>query len=279
MDLLEAQISSKGTIECNFKDVADQVTKMLEEYKGIIVTEDTLKISKKDIAELRKIKTSIEDARKEVKKKWMLPYTDFEAKCKGLTGQVDECIDELNSQVKVFEDKQATEKRNIIIQLYNETIGEYSEFLPLPLIFKDSWLNKSTKEKDIVYDMSEKKTKIISELTVIRSLNSEIEDELLDVYKRTGNNLAAAVERNSQYISDKAKIEAAKTEAKENEIKLSTKDMELAKELKLNPENTGLLNEVVNKMKTVTFIVSAEDAQKVENMLSFEEISFRRLED
>ncbi len=279
MDLLEAQISSNGTIESNFKEVTKQLAKILDDYKGIIVTEDTLQISKKDIAELRKIKTSIEDARKEVKKKWMLPYTEFEDKCKGLTGQVDECIDELSSQVRVFEDKQAEEKRKLISQLYADTIGEYSEYLPLQSIFKKSWLNKSTKEKDIIYDISEKKTKIMSELDVIRSLNSDIEDELLDVYKRTGNNLAATVERNTQYIKDKAKIEAAKVENEDNEIKLSPKDKELAKELKLNPESTGLLNEVINKMKTVTFIVSAEDAQRVENMLTFEEISFRRLED
>ena len=67
MDLLSAQINN-WQIESNLKDVEVQLKEKLSVYKGVVVTEDTVTQSKKDVAEIRKIKTSIDDARKSVKK-------------------------------------------------------------------------------------------------------------------------------------------------------------------------------------------------------------------
>ena len=88
------------------------------------------------------------------------------------------------------------------IELYEETIGEYAEYLPFDSVFDPKWLNATAKDKDIEYDISEKKTRVISDINVIKSLKSEIENELLEIYKSKGNTLAAAIERNQQIISD-----------------------------------------------------------------------------
>ena len=150
MDLLQANINQSGIIESNFKQVEDQLVEKLSVYSGVIVTEDTVAASKKDVAEIRKTKASIDDVRKSVKKQWMIPYEEFEEKCNHLLELCDGPINEINSQIKEFEEKKKAAKKQVVEELYEKTIGEYSEYLPFEQIFDAKWLNVSTKEKDIV---------------------------------------------------------------------------------------------------------------------------------
>ena len=83
--MLEVQISrNNGTIDFNFEDLKEALTAELELYKNLVFTEDTKADAKKTVAELRKLKKQINDKRIEVKKLYMQPYTDFEAKVKEL---------------------------------------------------------------------------------------------------------------------------------------------------------------------------------------------------
>ena len=83
--MLEVQISrNNGTIDFNFEDLKGALTAELELYKNLVFTEDTKADAKKTVAELRKLKKQISDKRIEVKKLYMQPYTDFEAKVKEL---------------------------------------------------------------------------------------------------------------------------------------------------------------------------------------------------
>lgn len=269
MDLLSAQINN-WQIESNLKDVEVQLKEKLSVYKGVVVTEDTVTQSKKDVAEIRKIKTSIDDARKAVKKEWMAPYEAWEEQCKKLQDLCDEPIKEINDQVKIFEDQKKADKRKLVEEIYNNCIGEFADYLPLEAIFNEKWLNASTKQKDIEYDINEKTTRVRSELDSIKALGSEIESELLNVYKNNGNNLSAAIQRNTQYLADKQRVK--------NQVEAEVK-AEVREEVKPNAEAMGELNNIIHAMKTVKFIVAEEDAQRVENMLSFEDIRYRRVEE
>ena len=148
MDLLSAQINN-WQIESNLKDVEVQLKEKLSVYKGVVVTEDTVTQSKKDVAEIRKIKTSIDDARKAVKKEWMAPYEAWEEQCKKLQDLCDEPIKEINDQVRIFEDQKKADKRKLVEEIYNNCIGEFADYLPLEAIFNEKWLNASTKQKDM----------------------------------------------------------------------------------------------------------------------------------
>ena len=69
MEELQIKVSKTlGTIETNFSEIEKNLKKTLEGYKGIVVTEDTLKESKKDVAELRKLRASIDDEKKAIKR-------------------------------------------------------------------------------------------------------------------------------------------------------------------------------------------------------------------
>lgn len=271
VELLEAKVNKKGMIESNMEEVEKQLIEMLSVYEGIVVTEDTVAASKKDVAELRKTKASIDDARKNVKKQWMQPYTEFEEKCKHLLELVDKPINEINEQVKAFEDAKKEEKRKLVTEIYEKSIGEYAEYLPLESIFDEKWLNVSTKQRDIEYDINERKTRVMSEISTIKALGSEIEQELLDTYKRNGNNLSAAVQRNTQYINDKAKIET--------QVREEVKAEQPKEEPKPKTELMGELNNIVNAFKLVHFVVSIQDEEEVENLLNLSGISFTKREE
>ena len=268
MELLQAQVNKEGRIESNFDDVQKQLIETLDTYKGIVVTEDTVTASKKDVAEIRKIKTSIDDARKNVKEQWMQPYTEFENRCKKLLELCDEPINEISEQVKVFEEQKKAEKKKLVEEIYEKSIGEYREYLPLDSIFDKKWLNASTKKRDIEYDISAKKTHIMSDINVIKALRSEIEPDILDAYKRSGNSLAAAIERNQTYIQDKSSVEA--------QVREEIKNEPVKEDHKPKAEMMGELNDFIEMTKTVSFTVSKDDEETVEEMLKFSGINYSK---
>lgn len=279
MSELQIKVSKKlGTIETNFEEIEKNLKITLANYKGIVVTEDTLKESKKDVAELRKLKTSIDNEKKAIKKAWNEPYTEFENKCKELMTLVDEPIAEINNQVVKFEAKQIEEKKQHLNGLYLENVEEYTDYLSFEDTLSEAWQNKSFKDKDYLYELSERKVHIKSDLDAIHSLQSEIESELIEAYKQNGNNLSSAIKRNNQYIADKNRV---KDQVKEEIKKEIQEDNQAAFSISMPAEeaNAGLayknnacVTSTVNN--AVKFIVSAEDADKVRQFLEFSEITY-----
>ncbi len=97
-----------------------------------------------------------------------------------------------------------------------------------------------------------------SDLDVIHSLGSEIEEEILSLYRNSDNNLAVAIKRNSDYVSDKIKIQK--------------------EEKKPSSEALGTLNDMVELVRTAHIIVSKSDLQAAINALDFNEIKYQIVE-
>ena len=125
--------------------------------------------------------------------------------------------------------------------------------------------------------------KIKNDLTAIHALNSEIEQECIDTYANFGNDLSMAIQRNSQYIADKQKIEQAQKEA---ETKVEPKETEVestenvVEEVKTATENVSPLegtnlDVMVQKTKTAKIIVSVDDLPQIREMLDFAEIKYQ----
>ena len=265
MEELQIQISNTlGEITTNFAEIEANLKKDLENYKGIVVTEDTVKESKKDVAELRKKRTEIEDRRKEIKKAWNEPYVAFENDCKRLLALIDVPINEINSQIKEFDDKRKEEKLSHLHELFDEHIGEYGDYLTFEGVFNEKWLNVSTKDTDVLFDLSEKITHIRTDLDAIKALNSEIEDEVIAAYKNSGNSLAIAIKKNSDYLAAKALAEKKLAEeAKKEEVK--------------QPEEP-FMNPPVEAAPSFTFRIEGEENIKlVKEYLNFAEIKYQEV--
>ena len=98
-------------IEWNFEDLKTELRSQLEVYKNLTVTADAIKVAKSDRANLNKLKTAVEEHRKEIKRRCLEPYNVFEAQCKELVGIISEPINAIDEQVKVFEDKEKQDTR------------------------------------------------------------------------------------------------------------------------------------------------------------------------
>lgn len=271
MDELLVQIDTNNhSIQTNFDKIKAELEEKLNDYKGIIVDEVTIKESKKDLADLRKMSGEVDTVRKQIKAEWEKPYEEFKAKCDELTGLIDVPIAEIKKQLDEFEAKRKAEKEIHIKELYAENIGEYGDYLTYKVIFNPKWLNASYSDKDVKYDLSEAVTKVRSDIDAIKALGSEIEEECLKAYKDSGNNLASAIKRNSDYLSAKQlaekKVEEEKI-SKEEAVKEEAVDepfMNLPVEDKPN--------------NSFTFRVEGdENIQKVKEFLEFAEIKYQEV--
>ena len=270
MNELEVKVSQQlGVIDCNLEEIKEALRLQMTAYTELEVTEGNIKESKGDLATLRKIKKAVDDRRKEVKKSFMKPYEEFEADVKSVLSIIDEPIGMIDGKLKEFEAKRAAEKLEHVKELYKENIGEYEEFLPFSAIAKNSWTNATCSDKDILFDIAEARQRVRADLDVITGLKSEIHEQLIDVYKRTCNNLSAAVQKNTDYIEAK---EAAKKvlEAEAKKEAEEKKETKVETEAYTEPEEVEPLTE-----SEVTFTVSAADATKVEFFLEFNEIFFK----
>lgn len=255
-----------GVIKTNLDTIATELKTQMDEYKDYVVTQDSIAADKKVLADLRKLKTSLEDARKNVKAQWEQPYKDFETKYKEVLALVEVPIKEIDAQLKLFEEERALAKKGHVRELYDDNIEDLERFLPFDTVFNPKWLNATAKDQDVLYELSEKKLKVKTDLDALKALGSEIYEEIIETYIQSGNNLAAAIQRNNQFIADKARtVEQIKENAKE--------------EIKPKAEAMGTLNDMVNSTKTVHFIISKADEEEVENLLTLSGVSYRKIEE
>ena len=188
--MLEVQISrNNGTIDFNFEDLKDALTAELELYKNLVFTEDTKADAKKTVAELRKLKKQINDKRIEVKKLYMQPYTDFEAKVKELDKLINEPIAYISEQIDAFEQRRIEEKRELINEIYLELVSEREDiagYAELNRVYDSKWENASTSKKTIQEAITSYLDSVDNDIAAIESMESEYEAKALMRYKETG---------------------------------------------------------------------------------------------
>lgn len=165
-----------GVIELNFDEIEKALDAKLAEYKGAVFTEESKSIAKSEVANLRKLKKDFEDARKGVKKEWMKPYEDFEAKMKNLTEKIDEPICLIDSQLKDFERKRREERREKIKEIYQEIIGDMEEYCDLGRIYDTKWENATTTMRSIRESIA----------TAVESARIAVQVEIISDYKTGG---------------------------------------------------------------------------------------------
>ena len=59
---------TQGLVTANFEEVKRQLYVQMDEYRGLVYTDESVKTAKDDVATLRKVRKAIEDKRKEVKR-------------------------------------------------------------------------------------------------------------------------------------------------------------------------------------------------------------------
>lgn len=197
-----------GTIGGNFEELKTALKAELEVYKNMVFTEETRPEARKAVANLRKLKKSMNDKKLEVKKNFMVPYTDFEAQVKELDKLIDEPINFISGQIEEFERKRVEERKKLISDIYTEIITEHdtvAEYLPLQRIYDSKWENSTTTKKTIKEGIMKHVEHVEKDLATIRSMESEFEDKGIAKYKTTLE-LSDALTTMNQYQKQKEDI-------------------------------------------------------------------------
>lgn len=197
-----------GTIGGNFEELKTALKAELEVYKNMVFTEETRPEARKAVANLRKLKKSMNDKKLEVKKNFMVPYTDFEAQVKELDKLIDEPINFISGQIEEFERKRVEERKKLISDIYTEIITEHdtvAEYLPLQRIYDSKWENSTTTRKTIKEGIMKHVEHVEKDLATIRSMESEFEDKGIAKYKTTLE-LSDALTTMNQYQKQKEDI-------------------------------------------------------------------------
>lgn len=197
-----------GTIGGNFEELKAALKAELEVYKNMVFTEETKPEARKAVANLRKLKNSMNDKKLEVKKTFMVPYTDFEAQVKELDKLIDEPINFISGQIEEFERKRVEERKKLISDIYTEIITEHdtvAEYLPLQRIYDSKWENSTTTKKTIKEGIMKHVEHVEKDLATIRSMESEFEDKGIAKYKTTLE-LSDALTTMNQYQKQKEDI-------------------------------------------------------------------------
>lgn len=209
-------------IEWNFEELKREIGHRSEEYLNLVYSENQMKEAKKDRAALRKLVTALEDKRKEIKKQVMVPYQDFEKKEKELVSIINEAVDNIDAQVKGYEEGLRQDKQKKVEEIYKECIGDLDRTVPLEKIFKDSWLNASTTLKSIREEISGIYQKVDTDLKLINAETSKYSYEMKEEYLKNLDFSAAMAKKQELEETEKRKTifeEQRKKEAEEREQK------------------------------------------------------------
>lgn len=174
----------------------------LNQAKGLVATDESIKATKASRAEVNKLKKSIADVRKEYKAAWNTPFELFESTLRGLEKDCDDASQELKLTIDGFEETQKEERKQKVQALIEEMAPNYgvkAEDLPIA----DKWLLKSTSQKTITQEIGE-------QMKTLTNLYKE-RDEI--VKKCMKNDLAPAPyvemhENGMSYIDVSNKIES-----------------------------------------------------------------------
>ena len=128
-------------IQTNFEAVKAWLTEELAPYATMVVTTDTVADAKKTRANIRKVGDSIDSQRKAIKKEWMKPYEEYEAKCKELTGIVSEAVTNIDKQIKEMENAEKQAKRQRLESFFNINSDDIRDYLSFNDVFDSKWLN------------------------------------------------------------------------------------------------------------------------------------------
>lgn len=209
------------SIEWNFEELKQEVTKKANDYMNLVYSDDQVKEAKKDRADLRKFNTALNNKRKEVKGQIMAPYTAFESQIKEITGIVDQAIENIDTQVKGYEEAKRNEKLEKVKEVYREAIGDLDRTVPFEKIFQERWLNVSTTLKSIREEISGIYQKVDADLKLINNDGSLFVFEMKEEYLKNFDLQAAMAlkQRLEENEKEKAAFEAQRRKEEEERQK------------------------------------------------------------
>ena len=274
METFELRISPIKTGEINIENYDEAkayIMDKVETYKNAYYSEDQKGLAKDDRARLNKLKKAISDMRISKKKEYLEPFNDFEEKMKELAGLTDEALEQIDEQIKVFDEKRKAEKQKAIEELF-AGMG-FQNFVTLEKIQDPKWLNASVSMKSIEEQMRSKMYQIADGVFTLSRL-PEFGFEAKEVFKETLDINKAILE--AQRMSEIAKAEAeARRKAEEDKAQeRAAEEQRAAMAQAMTPPEDVQPQKMVVKFEAE---LTTEDATALREFFQSRNITFRAI--
>ncbi|MFL0251387.1 DUF1351 domain-containing protein [Clostridium neuense] len=188
-------------IKINFDEMKAALSEKMEQYKGIIVTEEGLSTCKADQKQLAGLRNKIDTFRKDKKKEMSEPITQFESQCKELISLVEKAEQPIKNGIKIFDDKKREEKRQKALELIQESVQahELNEKYASKLTVLDKYMNLSASVKSIKEDIEQRVYALVQEQAK--------EEEIIQIVKTTIENVNKEINTPIKYEDFKNLVE------------------------------------------------------------------------
>ena len=189
----------------NYDQLKAEIEEKSKKYQLLVISEEELTSAKDDLANLRKLSKALNDERIAKEKEYMTPWTNVKNQIDNLIKPIKEAIDNIDTQVKTFEEEAKSAKREQIILLWS---SKHFNLIPLEKVFNEKWLNKGYNENAISKEMDETIKKINDDFATIENLcgnNEEAITEAFAIYKEGALDVGQALtERKRRYEAREA---------------------------------------------------------------------------
>lgn len=205
-----------GQITFNFEEMKAYILATLEEYKGaVFVGEDSIKMAKGIVADLRKNQAALKNDVSTYKKAYMEPWEAFKAQADEIIALYDEPITLINGQVQEFTERQKAEKREKIKEAYTKVFQDLEEY-SLESIYNPRWENATFKMKEVEQELFTIRYEIEQDLQTIQMYMSESVPQALEMYKKS-RKLSECIAYITNYENQRSQILAQEAERKHQE--------------------------------------------------------------
>ena len=176
-------------IETNSEELKAWLTEKVKSYNALVVTPETIKAAKDDKAKLTKLRTALEERRKEVKRQCMAPYEDFERKYKELLALIDEPIGKIDTQIKALDEQEQQEKYNRVKEYFGCCMASSMD-VPIDVdfdrILNPKWRNKTMKADALEKEIYDTLCRICNEVQELNSYyaNSPHYTAIMNTYQQ-----------------------------------------------------------------------------------------------
>lgn len=222
------------TITANFPELYSWLDTELQPYLNMAVTEETIPVAKNYRASLRKLKDRIESYRKEAKQAALASYNKFEADCKVATGKIDAAVENIDSQVKEYEEAEKAAKMAELKAYYDSCENEEAKaYCPWERVMNPKWANRTYSAEDAKEEIRTALYNTEVNLESIRTMGEEDAAYLLTVYKDT-HDINAVIRKRSELTQAREREEQRKRQ--EEERRKAMEEAKRAQEIKAAEE-------------------------------------------
>ena len=219
MEMRINEIVTPEQITWNYEEIKTELAEKIQKYETLVYDEDQIQEAKKDRANLKKLQTALNDERLRREKEYMKPFQVFKDQVNEIREIIDKPIKIIDEQLEGYEEDRKRKKREEIGAYWTQE-NKHPDWITLPLIFQDKWLNASYSMTQIKKDIDAKVGQINYDMETLEML-PEYSFEAVETYKTTldmnkaiaeGQRLADIQRRKEENERQKAEAERLKAE-------------------------------------------------------------------